>query len=78
MKQNLNHDPWGPPRVFTVAGNCCRQRFLAQAVHASSHPWQLVAYAALGLGRDGANNLASSRFESWAVDVRVRKKRRNP
>ena len=29
-----------------------------------SHPWQLVPYAALGLGRDGANNLASSRLES--------------
>ena len=33
-----------------------------------SHPWQLVPYAALGLGRDGANNLASSRLESWALD----------
>ena len=28
-----------------------------------SHPWPLVPYAALGLGRDGANNLASSRLE---------------
>ena len=26
-----------------------------------SHPWQLVPYAALGLGRDGANDLASPR-----------------
>ena len=33
-----------------------------------SHPCQLVPYAALGLGRDGANNLASSRLESWALD----------
>ena len=33
-----------------------------------SHPWQLVPYAGLGLGRDGANNLASSRLESWALD----------
>ena len=33
-----------------------------------SHPWQLVPCAALGLGRDGANNLASSRLESWALD----------
>ena len=33
-----------------------------------SHPWQLVPYAALGLGRDEANNLASSRLESWALD----------
>ena len=33
-----------------------------------SHPWQLVPYAALGLGRDGANNLASSCLESWALD----------
>ena len=33
-----------------------------------SHPWQLVPYAALGLGQDGANNLASSRLESWALD----------
>ena len=28
-----------------------------------SHPWQLVPYAALGLGRDGANKLALSRLE---------------
>ena len=27
-----------------------------------------MPYAALGLGRDGANNLASSRLESWALD----------
>ena len=33
-----------------------------------SHPWQLVPYSALGLGRDGTNNLASSRLESWALD----------
>ena len=33
-----------------------------------SHLWQLVPYAALGLERDGANNLASSRLESWALD----------
>ena len=33
-----------------------------------SHPWQLVPYDALGLGWDGANNLASSRLESWALD----------
>ena len=33
-----------------------------------SHPRQLVPYATLGLGRDGANNLASSRLESWALD----------
>ena len=32
------------------------------------HLYQLVPYAALGLGRDGANNLASSRLESWALD----------
>ena len=25
------------PRVYTVAGSCCRQRYLASAVHASSH-----------------------------------------
>ena len=33
-----------------------------------SHPWQLLPYAVLGIGRDAANNLASSRLESWAVD----------
>ena len=27
-----------------------------------------MPYAALGLERDGANNLASSRLESWALD----------
>ena len=27
-----------------------------------------MPYAALGLGPDGANNLASSRLESWALD----------
>ena len=32
-----------------------------------SHPWQLVPYAALGLGLDGANHLASPRLESWAL-----------
>ena len=29
----------------------------------------MVPYAALGLGRDGADNIASSRLESWALDV---------
>ena len=43
-----------------------------------SHPWQLAAYANLGLGRDGANNLASSRLESWAFhDTRVEKTLKN-
>ena len=37
VKQNSNHDSWRLPRVYTVAGSCCRQRFLAHAVHASSH-----------------------------------------
>ena len=37
VKQNSNHDPWRLPRVCTVVGSCCRQRFLAHAVHASSH-----------------------------------------
>ena len=27
-----------------------------------------MPYAALGLGRDGADNFASSRLESWALD----------
>ena len=56
--------------ILCVAGSCCRQRFLAHAVHASSHTpgsWCLT-YAALGLGRDEANILASSRPESWALD----------
>ena len=44
----------------TLSGQC-RACFV-------SHPWQLVPYAAVGLGRDVANNLASSRLESWALD----------
>ena len=31
-------------------------------------PLAVVPYAALGLGRDGANNLPSSGLESWALD----------
>ena len=48
---------------------CCGGKLL-QATFSSpcraslvSHSWQLVPYAALGLGRDRANNLASSRLE---------------
>ena len=37
VKQNLNNHPRRLPRVYTVAGSCCRQRFLAHAVHALSH-----------------------------------------
>ena len=33
-----------------------------------SQLWQLAPNAALGLGRDEANNLASSRLESRALD----------
>ena len=35
-----------------------------------SNTRQLVAYAALGLGWDRANNLASSRLEFWTLGVR--------
>ena len=37
VTQNSQHDPSRLPRVYTVAGSCCRQRYLAHAVHASSH-----------------------------------------
>ena len=37
VKQKSTNDPSRLPRVYTVAGSCCRQRYLVYAVHASSH-----------------------------------------
>ena len=37
VKQKSNHDPSRVPRVYTVAGSCCEQPYLAHAVHATSH-----------------------------------------
>ena len=51
-------------------GQFLQATFLAHFVHASSHTpgsW-CPTLLCLGLGRDGANNLASSRLESWALD----------
>ena len=45
----------------TFSGACC-----ACLV---SHPWQLVPYAALGLGRDGESSLASPRLEFWTLNA---------
>ena len=59
------------PRVYTaVAGSCCRQRcYLAHAVHVSSHtPGSWCPTLLWVSDGTGANNLASSRLESWALD----------
>ena len=54
---------------FYCGGQLLQARFFSPCrACLVAHPWQLVPYAALGLGRDGANNLASSRLESWGLD----------
>ena len=58
------------PSARSYCGGHLLQATISGPCHAClvSHPWQLVPYAALGLGRDGVNNLASSRLELKALD----------
>ena len=63
--------------ITTVAGSFCRQRYLSGQCRACLvlYRWQVLPYAVLGLGRDGANSLASSRLETWALEDSTVEKR---